>query len=105
MIDLDATVVVCHSEKEQTAPTFKHTFGYHPMLAFLDNTGEALAGLLRAGNAGANTAAGAPRGASSYPQLSWGELEGRFLGLMAYLDPKGEGNKSMPEKQRSRSGV
>jgi hypothetical protein len=35
----------------------KGTFGYHPMLAYLDNTGEALAGLLRAGNAGANTAA------------------------------------------------
>jgi hypothetical protein len=49
--------VVCHSDKQQTAPTFKHTFGYHPMVAFLDNTGEALAGMLRAGNAGANTAA------------------------------------------------
>jgi hypothetical protein len=57
VIDLDATIVVCHSDKEQTAPTFKHTFGYHPMVAFLDNTGEALAGMLRAGNAGANTAA------------------------------------------------
>ena len=57
VIDLDATIVVCHSEKEQTAPTFKHTFGYYPMVAFLDNTGEALAGLLRAGNAGSNTAA------------------------------------------------
>jgi hypothetical protein len=57
VIDLDATIVVCHSEKEQTAPTFKHTFGYHPMVGFLDNTGEALAGMLRAGNAGANAAA------------------------------------------------
>lgn len=42
MIDLDAAVVICHPDKEQTAPTFKHTFGYHPMVAFLDNTGEAL---------------------------------------------------------------
>ena len=33
VIDLDAHVLVCHSEKEQTAPTFKHTFGYHPLLA------------------------------------------------------------------------
>jgi hypothetical protein len=57
VIDLDATIVICHSEKQAAAPTFKGTFGYHPMLAYLDNTGEALAGLLRPGNAGANTAA------------------------------------------------
>jgi hypothetical protein len=57
VIDIDATVVIAHSEKEQAAPTFKGTFGYHPLLAFLDNTGEALAGVLRPGNAGANTAA------------------------------------------------
>jgi hypothetical protein len=57
VIDLDASVVVCHSEKEQAAPTFKKTFGYHPMLAFLDNTGEFLAATLRRGNAGSNTAA------------------------------------------------
>jgi hypothetical protein len=56
VIDLDAHVLVCHSEKEQTAPTFKHTFGYHPLLAYLDNTGEFLAAQLRAGNAGSNTA-------------------------------------------------
>ena len=57
VIDLDATIVICHSEKQAAAPTFKGTFGYHPMLAYLDNAGEALAGLLRPGNAGANTAA------------------------------------------------
>ena len=34
VIDLDAHVLVCHSEKEQAAPTFKHTFGYHPLLPF-----------------------------------------------------------------------
>jgi hypothetical protein len=56
VIDLDAHVLVCHSEKEQTAPTFKHSFGYHPLLAFCDNTGEFLAAQLRAGNAGSNTA-------------------------------------------------
>ena len=37
----------------------------------------------------------APRGALSYPRLSWEEFEGRFLGLMPYLEPKGEGNHSM----------
>jgi hypothetical protein len=57
VIDVDASLVACHSEKESAAATFKGGFGYHPLLAFLDNTGEALAGLLRPGNAGSNTAA------------------------------------------------
>src|SRR3954447_2628847 len=57
VIDLDASIVVCHSEKEQAAATFKRTFGYHPLLAFCDNTGEFLAAQLRKGNAGSNTAA------------------------------------------------
>ena len=57
VIDVDATLVTCHSEKQGAAPTFKHGFGYHPLLAWLDNTGEALAGMLRPGNANANTAA------------------------------------------------
>jgi len=57
VIDLDASIVVCHSEKELAAPTFKKTFGFHPMLAFCDNTGEFLAAALRRGNAGSNTAA------------------------------------------------
>lgn len=56
ILDIDATLVTCHSEKESAAPTYKHGFGYHPLLCFLDNTGEALAGLLRPGNATANTA-------------------------------------------------
>jgi hypothetical protein len=56
VIDLDASIVICHSEKEQAAPTFKRTFGYHPLLAFCDNTGEFLAARLRKGNAGSNTA-------------------------------------------------
>ena len=57
VIDLDASVVVCHSEKELAAPTFKKTFGFHPILAFCDNTGEFLSARLRRGNAGSNTAA------------------------------------------------
>ena len=57
VIDLDATIVIAHSEKQQAAPTFKGSFGFHPMLATLDNTGEFLAAALRPGNAGANTAA------------------------------------------------
>jgi Transposase DDE domain group 1 len=57
VIDVDAHVLVCHSEKQHAAATFKHTFGYHPLLAFCDNTGEFLAAILRPGNAGSNTAA------------------------------------------------
>jgi hypothetical protein len=57
VLDVDASIVECHSEKQDAAPTFKSTFGYHPILAFCDNSGEFLAGLLRPGNAGANTAA------------------------------------------------
>ncbi len=56
VIDLDATLITTHSEKEHTAGNFKGGYGYHPLLAFLDNTGEALAGVLRPGNAGSNTA-------------------------------------------------
>jgi hypothetical protein len=57
VIDEDATIVIAHSEKQSAAATFKHSFGFHPVLAFCDNSNEALAGMLRPGNAGANTAA------------------------------------------------
>jgi hypothetical protein len=57
VLDVDATIVICHSEKESAAKTWKKTWGYHPLLCFLDATGEALAGILRPGNAGSNTAA------------------------------------------------
>jgi len=56
VIDEDATLVIAHSDKEQAAATFKHTWGFHPVLAFCDNTNEALTGILRRGNAGSNTA-------------------------------------------------
>ena len=61
VIDVDATLVTAHSEKEQAAPTFKKGFGFHPLWAFADHgqagTGEPLSVLLRKGNAGSNTAA------------------------------------------------
>ena len=59
VIDVDATLVTAHSEKEQAAPTFKRGFGFHPLETFVDHgpggTGEPLADLLRKGNAGSNT--------------------------------------------------
>jgi hypothetical protein len=57
VIDIDATLIGAHSDKEGAAGTFKRGFGFHPLLAFLDESREALTGLLRPGNAGANTAA------------------------------------------------
>jgi hypothetical protein len=60
-VDLDATIVIAHSEKEQACPTWKKTFGHHPMTAWADHgetgNGEPLAIVLRPGNAGSNTAA------------------------------------------------
>lgn len=57
VLDIDATLVTCHSEKEAAAPTYKGGFGFHPLLCFLADTGEGMSGRLRPGNAGANTAA------------------------------------------------
>src|SRR5665811_556573 len=60
VIDVDATLVTAHSEKENARPTFKKGFGFHPLCAFVDHgpagTGEPSAILLRPGNAGSNTA-------------------------------------------------
>jgi hypothetical protein len=56
VLDVDSTIVIAHSDKEGAAPTYKHTYGFHPILVTCDNTGELLAIKLRPGNAGANTA-------------------------------------------------
>ena len=60
VIDLDATLLTAHSEKEQASPTFKRGYGFHPLIAFADHgpagSGEMLAIRLRPGNAGSNTA-------------------------------------------------
>jgi hypothetical protein len=53
---LDASVVTCHSDKEGAEANFKG-FGYHPLLAYCDNTTEPVSGMLRVGSAGSNTAA------------------------------------------------
>jgi hypothetical protein len=56
-LNIDATLVSAHSEKERAAGTYKHGYGFHPICCYLDETGEALAAILRPGNAGSNTAA------------------------------------------------
>jgi hypothetical protein len=55
VIDLDATLITAHSDKEGAAPTWKKGFGFHPLGAWAANTRECLAMLLRPGNAGSNT--------------------------------------------------
>jgi hypothetical protein len=57
VIDIDATLTTAYSPKQHAAGNFKGGYGHHPLLAFLDGTGEAPAGILRPGNAGSNTAA------------------------------------------------
>jgi hypothetical protein len=60
VIDVDATLVTAHSDAKQgAAGTYKHTFGFAPLLAYLDRgqaPGEPLAGILRPGNAAPGTA-------------------------------------------------
>ena len=47
IVDVDATLVTAHSDKERAEPTFKRGFGFAPMCAFVDHsehgTGETLA--------------------------------------------------------------
>ena len=61
IVDVDATLVTSHSDKQHAAPTFKRGYGFHPLCAFVDHgqagTGEPLTILLRPGTAGSNTAA------------------------------------------------
>ena len=56
-LDFDATLVDAHSDKQDATPTYKRGFGFHPLGVWCDETGEALAAMLRPGNAGANNAA------------------------------------------------
>ncbi|MGC5344840.1 IS1380 family transposase [Streptomyces sp. DT171] len=60
-VDLDGVLVIAHSDKEDAAPTWKRTYGHHPLMGFVDHgpggTGEPVAALERPGNAGSNTPA------------------------------------------------
>lgn len=55
-LDIDATLLTAHSEKDRAAGNYKHGYGFHPIGCWLAETGEALAAILRPGNAGSNTA-------------------------------------------------
>ncbi|MFG2504218.1 IS1380 family transposase [Streptomyces rubiginosohelvolus] len=60
IVDIDGVLVLAHSEKQDATATWKKTFGHHPLMAFVDHgpggSGEPVAGRLRPGNAGSNTA-------------------------------------------------
>jgi len=49
VLDVDATLVTVHSEKEAAAATFKGGFGYHPIGVWCDNSQEMLAAMLSRG--------------------------------------------------------
>ena len=55
-LNIDATLVTAHSDKELAAGNYKHGYGLHSLGCWLDETEEALAAILRPGNAGSNTA-------------------------------------------------
>jgi hypothetical protein len=93
-VDIDATIVTSCSEKEQAMPTWKKTYGFHPLAVFADHgpegSGEPLAVMLRAGNAGSNTAADhieatrlalaqLPRHGGTHEFLAWLTKPGRRL--------------------------
>jgi hypothetical protein len=105
ILDVDATLVDAHSEKQGAAPTYKQGFGFHPLGVWLDRgdgTGEALAAILRPGNAGANTAAdhlavlgmallGLPKPVRGQPILVRADSAGATHGLVDHLQALGVG--------------
>jgi hypothetical protein len=103
VIDLDATIVVAHSEKEQAAPTWKKTFGFHPMTAWADHgeggNGEPLAIVLRPGNAGSNTAADHVEAA----RLALAQLPRRLRGRVLVRADSGGGTHEFLEWLTARS--
>ena len=56
VIDLDASIITTKADKQDAAPTWKRTYGHHPLFAIDAERGEILAQLLRPGNARSNTA-------------------------------------------------
>jgi hypothetical protein len=104
IVDADATLVLAHSDAKQgAAGTYKHTFGFAPLLAYLDRgkaPGEPLAGILRPGNAAPGAAsdlitlvdlalAQLPRSASDQPVLVRSDSAGASTRLAWHLRERG----------------
>jgi hypothetical protein len=108
LVDIDGTLLDAHSDKEGAAGTYKHGFGFCPLVCFLDRgdgTGEALAGILRPGNAGSNTAADhieavdlalaqLPRAAGDQPMLLRADTGGATHALVDHLRQRGVRSRS-----------
>jgi hypothetical protein len=121
IVDADATLVLAHSDAKQgAAGTYKHSFGFHPLLAYLDRgtaPGEPLAGLLRPGNAPAGGAddlielvdlalAQLPRSASDQPVLVRSDSAGASTRLAWHLRDQGVGfSLGMPIDAHVREAV
>jgi Transposase DDE domain group 1 len=121
VVDADATLVLAHSDAKQgAAGTYKHTFGFHPLLAYLDRgqaPGEPLAGILRPGNAPAGGAddliqlvdlalAQLPTSASDQPVLVRSDSAGASTQLAWHLRDQGVGfSLGMPIDAHVREAV
>ncbi len=121
VIDADATLVLAHSDhKEGAAGTYKHTFGFHPLLAYLDRgaaPGEPLAGLLRPGNAPAGGSddlielvdlalAQLPAASYQQPVLVRSDSAGASTRLAWHLRERGVGfSLGMPIDQHVREAI
>jgi len=120
VVDVDGTLVDAHSPKQGAAGTYKGGFGFYPLVAYLDRgggTGEALAGILRPGNAGSNTAqdhievldlalAQLPRPARTQPLLVRADTGGATHGFTDSLRQRGiRFSISLPADERVRQAV
>jgi hypothetical protein len=56
ILDIDATLITAHSDKEGAAGTYKGGYGFNPLVCFESASGEAMSALLRPANAGSNNA-------------------------------------------------
>jgi hypothetical protein len=119
-IDVDGTLLDAHSPKQGAAGTYKGGFGFYPLLAYLDRgdgAGEALAGILRPGNAGSNTAqdhidvvdlalAQLPTSARTQPLLVRADTGGATHALAEHLRERGvRFSVSLPADERVRAAV
>jgi Transposase DDE domain group 1 len=120
VIDVDGTLLDAHSDKQGAAGTYKGGFGFYPLLAYLDRgdgTGEALAGILRPGNAGSNNTADhievidlalaqLPTAAHDQPRLVRADSGGATHAFTSHLRERGvRFSVSLPADERVRAAV
>ena len=103
MLDIDASLLSAHSEKESVASTYKNGFGFHPLLAYFDETSEDAAAMLGPGNAGANTAADQIRVAeAALEQIPADRIEG--IEVLLRVDSAGASHELLGWAREGRIG-